>query len=428
MRFWELRVDPTVDELWGKDDKSNQVMSDRKGLTGTSMKDTWEPIELMTIEPGDEGDMLSYGKNTIYPFFTKKAVEILEDLIQDSVEILPIHHDQYDCYLVNIINVLDSLNEQNSKLSKWGVIEKYDFFEEKVKNQHIFFVYKPSTATSSLVPIVSNDFKQRVEDNGLKGFRFTSIWNSAPEVKKKNIYVEQNPSLRTITKKDFEAHIQEHVGPILNVIEDPSNLFTEVDLYCIGPNSNIKANTIITKGNSFFKMAAPSTVDSAYAELMLHLPGDWNVFDDTMQDVARSWPLTLLKDFGKKVIRKRYWLGQWFVFPNQSDEDLRNTYAALFGVESFNFHSKMEPYSSETDFCGVMIVPPFPTIAGAFKMPYLDEGKVIEGEWPIYFHTLIPLYKEEINYYFKEGKENFIKKLLEYGIENTIDLNRNRIC
>lgn len=177
MRFWELRVDPTVDELWGKDDKSNQVMSNRKGLTGTSMKDTWEPIELVTIEPGDKGDMISYGKNTIYPIFTKKTVEVLKDLIQDSVEILPIHHDQYDGYLVNIINVLDCLNEENTKMSKWGVIEKYDFIEEKVKDQHIFFVYKKKTASPTLVPIVSDHFKQRVEESGLKGFRFTSIWS-----------------------------------------------------------------------------------------------------------------------------------------------------------------------------------------------------------------------------------------------------------
>ncbi|HYK74648.1 MAG TPA: suppressor of fused domain protein [Pseudoneobacillus sp.] len=418
MRFWELRVDPTVDELWGKDDKSNQVMSDRKGLTGTSMKDTWKPIELVTIEPGDKGDMISYGKNTINPIFTKKAVEVLKDLIQDSVEILPIHHDQYDGYLINIVNVLDCLNEENTKMSKWGVIEKYDFIEEKVKDQHIFFAYKKKTASPTLVPIVSEDFKQRVEGNELRGFRFTSIWNSNPETKKKNIYDEKNPSVRMITKADFEAHIQEHVGPIGEVIVDPSNLFTEVDLYCVGPNSKIKANSIITKGNSFFKMNAPSTVDSAYAELMLHLPTEWDL---------DGWPANLMKNFGKDVMRKGYWLGQWFVFPNQSEEDMRNTYAALFGVEKFNFDSKIESYSPETDFCGVMIAPPFPTIADVFKMPYLDEGRTFEGEWPIYFHTLIPLYREEINYYFKEGKDRFIEKMLEYGIEKMFDLNRNRI-
>jgi hypothetical protein len=176
MRFWELRVDTSIDELWGKDEKANLTMSNRRGLTGTSMKDNWEPIELITVESGEYGDMISYGKNTIYPILTEKALQILLDLIQDSVEILPLQHEQYQCYLINIINVVDCLNEQNSLLNKWGVIMKYDLIEKVVKNQHIFSVYKKSTGKPSLVPIVSDEFKQRVEENRLRGFRFTCIW------------------------------------------------------------------------------------------------------------------------------------------------------------------------------------------------------------------------------------------------------------
>jgi hypothetical protein len=186
MRFWELRVDHSVDELWGKDEKANQTMSNRRGLTGTSMKDTWEPIELMTVEPGEDGDMISYGKNSIYPIFTEKSLQVLIDLIQESVEILPLQHEQYQCYLINIINVLDCLNEQNSYLNKWGVIMKYDLIEEVVRNQHIFFVNKKSTGKPSLVPIISDVFKQRVEDNGLRGFRFTCIWDIEAEVQNNN--------------------------------------------------------------------------------------------------------------------------------------------------------------------------------------------------------------------------------------------------
>ncbi|WHY77280.1 suppressor of fused domain protein [Neobacillus sp. WH10] len=428
MRLWELLVDPAVDELWGKDEQSNQVMRNRRGLTGTSMKNGWEPIELFTTAPGDVGDMLSYGGSNKYPIFTNKAVEVLNDLIRDSVELLPVHHDHYHCYIVNIINVVDCLNEANTNFNKWSVIEKYDFLKEKVKGQHIFFPYKRKTASPSLIPIVSDEFKQRVEDHGLRGFRFGEIWSPEPEPKKKDIYDEKNPFLRVISREDLEAHIQKHVGPITNVLKDPSNLFTEVDLYCVGPNSNIKANTIITKGNSYFKMPSPSTVDSGYAELIMHVPSDWDVSNEPFRDDVHGWPLTLLKNFGENVMRKGFWLGQWFVYPNQSDEDLKNTYASQFGVKTFNFDSKIEPYSPGTDFCGVMIAPPFPSIIDVFKMTYLDDGKVIEGDWPIYFHTLIPLYREEINYYFKEGKDQFIKRIVEHGIEKVFDLNRESIC
>lgn len=117
------------------------------------MKDIWEPIELITVELGEEGDIISYGKSTIYPIFTEKTLHILIDLIQDSVEFLPLQHERYHCYLVNITNVIDCLDEKNSKLNKWGVIMKYDFIEEEVRDQHIFFVYNKSTGRSSLVPI-----------------------------------------------------------------------------------------------------------------------------------------------------------------------------------------------------------------------------------------------------------------------------------
>lgn len=52
MRLWELRVEHTVDELWGKDEESDQVMREQLGEMGTSVKDGWEPVELFTIAPG----------------------------------------------------------------------------------------------------------------------------------------------------------------------------------------------------------------------------------------------------------------------------------------------------------------------------------------------------------------------------------------
>lgn len=42
-----------------------------------------------------------------------------------------------------------------------------------------------------------------------------------------------------------------------------------------------------------------------------------------------------------------------------------------------------------------MIVPPLPQCSGAFKMEFREDGKRIEGDWPIYFHTLLPYRKNE---------------------------------
>lgn len=36
-------------------------------------------------------------------------------------------------------------------------------------------------------------------------------------------------------------------------------------------------------------------------------------------------------------------------------------------------------------------------------MEFREDGKRIEGDWPVYFHTLLPLYKEEIHCYYTDG-------------------------
>lgn len=425
MKLWELRIDNGFDVLYTNDENVKKAM---KGFVGISRANNWSPVELITWESGIEGDIISYSKSPEKPLFTNKAIHGLEDLIKGSVEFLPVIHEKYDCFAVNVINVLDCLNYKGAKLSRWGVIEKYDFIPEKVAGQHIFLVEVKGSKIPSLVPIVSDDFRQRVLDLGLTGLKFRLAWDSNPESRKSNIYAEKNPALRVITKKDFEEHIQKQLGPVKKVIQDSSRLFTEVDLYHIGPNKNINANTIITKGNSYFKMSAPSSVDSAYAELILHLPADWKVSEDMFNDAVYGWPLSLMKDFGKKVMRRGFWLGQWFVFPNQPEDELRNTYAALFGIEKFDFNSNIKPYSTGTDYCGVMITPPLPAISDIFKMKYLNDGKYIEGEWPVYFHTLLPVYKDEIIYYFREGKDKFVQKLMEIGFDKMFDLNRKSIC
>ncbi len=425
MKLWELRIEEGFDVLYTNSDNIKQIMG---SFTGKPKAYSWEAVELITVEEGLYGDIISYSKSPEKPVFTSKATGILEDLIKDSVEILPVRHQKYDCFVINIVDVVDCLDYQASKFSRWGVIEKYCIIEERVRGHNIFLVHVKDRKTPSLIPLVSDEFRERVLNNGLKGLKFKLAWDSDSGDQKTRPYAEKNPLLRIITKKDFEEHIQKYLGPVTNVIQDSSRMLTEADLYHIGPNMSVKANTVITKGNSYFKMNAPSSVDSAYAELILHLPSDWKISGEIFNDNVYGWPLSLIKDFGRKVMRQGFWLGQWFVFPNQPEAELRKTYAVLFGTEKFDFTSDIQPYSTGTDYCGVIITPPLPVISGIFKMKYLDEGKPLEGEWPVYFHTLLPLYKSEIIYYFKEGREKFVQKLMELDFKEIFDLNRKNIC
>ena len=160
----------------------------------------------------------------------------------------------------------------------------------------------------------------------------------------------------------------------------------------------------------------------------MHLPQNWEIAQNSLTDRIQGWPLNLLRKFGQNILNNGYWLGQWIVFPNQPEEDLRETYqATLEGVQPQSLLS-IHPYDASTEFCGVMIVPPLPQCSEVFTMKYRDEGKVREGEWPVYFHTLLPLYREEIVHYFKEGRESLLQKLMVNGVEAAFDLNRPNVC
>ena len=100
-------------------------------------------------------------------------------------------------------------------------------------------------------------------------------------------------------------------------------MITGVELYDVGPNKMVDFHTVVTYRNSYFRMPAPSSVDSGYAELVMHLPKDWDVSVAALASLKYAWPLRLLQDFGQDVMRNGYWLGQWLVFPNQSKEYLK---------------------------------------------------------------------------------------------------------
>ena len=106
----------------------------------------------------------------------------------------------------------------------------------------------------------------------------------------------------------------------------------------------------------------------------------------------------------------------------------KNSYVAQLGGAEQDLNAPIHPYSEETKFSGVMVVPPLPQCSGAFKMEFREDGKRIEGDWPVYFHTLLPLYKEEIHCYYTDGLDVLLQKLMKNGVEAAFDFNRENTC
>lgn len=76
-------------------------------------------------------------------------------------------------------------------------------------------------------------------------------------------------------------------------------MITGVELYDVAPNKMVDFHTVVTYRNSYFRMPAPSSVDSGYAELVMHLPKDWDVSVAALASLKYAWPLRLYRTLDK---------------------------------------------------------------------------------------------------------------------------------
>ena len=395
---------------------------------GSSLAEFWEEIDLKKHSEGESADIYSIASDLTYLVLNKHAAEVLSDLLVDKVELLPVFYNNEKYYIINVLNILECIDLKNSIADKYGGFDKVEFIEDKVTRQHIFktLSYDYNIQSDPIISVetyVSDEFKQRVEKSGLKGFYFRLAWSSEPDA-----YVERNPRIRVTDRQDAEAHISTFYGPIQYMIPAESNDAGDPEIYISKPTAAVPYQTLVSFGNSYFRGMTPASLDTGYAEIVMHLPADAQLTVEYGEGRPFGWVVPMMRHFVKEIMQRGYYIGQWLVFPNQSEEDLADTYREMFTETGVPAHTEILPYDKSTAYCGVMIVPPLPQCAEALTMPYRDGGKEIEGEWPIYFHTLLPLYREEIIHFFEKGRDSLIQKLMAHGVEAVYQWDRKNSC
>ncbi|MCG8484929.1 MAG: hypothetical protein MJA31_16575, partial [Clostridia bacterium] len=94
MRIWTL--DNTIEEyemIQSKDFKYYSKKYFDPGFKGKSMIDSWPEIEMETIQQGKKSDVPLCGH--FVPVFSKRAIEVLKDLLKGNAELLPLIHKDY---------------------------------------------------------------------------------------------------------------------------------------------------------------------------------------------------------------------------------------------------------------------------------------------------------------------------------------------
>jgi hypothetical protein len=135
----------------------------------------WIPLPVGIESLGTKrGDFLAV---IAYSFAcNKKTYSILESLIGNSVELLPLLCADGEFSILKVTNIIDCLDHTNidALISKESGrilhIRKYAFKEDMIKNQHFFSIPEKKFGI-----LVSQEFKDLVEKNKLEGLSFKSV-------------------------------------------------------------------------------------------------------------------------------------------------------------------------------------------------------------------------------------------------------------
>lgn len=177
MKIWHLNFE--LDQFDNLIPERGFTVDEIKTFDGKSHLDKWNPIKVKRMEPEKRLE-LGDAPGCTFPVFSKKAIKCLEPLIRNNVEILPLDFDEGEYFGINVTTVLDAIDYEKTvyKTFRDGkrilAFKKYAFIPEVVMNTPIFKISDEKTRYA----FVSDEFKQIVENNDLKGFKFVLVWDS----------------------------------------------------------------------------------------------------------------------------------------------------------------------------------------------------------------------------------------------------------
>lgn len=142
MKIWKLNFE--VDEYDNLLPVKRFTVEEIQSFDGRKMKDTWKPLPVKRAEPKKKLELSDAPGFTI-PVFSKKALEVLRPLIQNSVEELELQFSEAEYYAINVITVLNVIDYDKSEYIKFSdedrimLFEKYAFIKcDALVNHNIF--------------------------------------------------------------------------------------------------------------------------------------------------------------------------------------------------------------------------------------------------------------------------------------------------
>ena len=176
MKIWLLDCD--VDSFENLTWKEGPDIDYIQSFDGRGKLRNWNPMKVKRMY--DRKFSNTSGLSPHIPVFDEKAVSVLGDLLVGNAEILPLNCADGVFYAINVINVVDCIDYEKSQYKTFRdgkrimKFTKYVFTERKIKGLHLFKIKDEPLKR----PFVSEEFRKRVMDNNLTGFKFELAWDS----------------------------------------------------------------------------------------------------------------------------------------------------------------------------------------------------------------------------------------------------------
>ncbi|GIW80933.1 MAG: hypothetical protein KatS3mg105_2740 [Gemmatales bacterium] len=200
--------------------------------------------------------------------------------------------------------------------------------------------------------------------------------------------------------EEIETHLEKYLGKIETVFHEIFSDIVHLDVLMLPASGDKPFHTLVTSGVSDKPMQVPEGLEQfARVELMIHLPADWPLDEESFKQEKHYWPVRWLKQIGRLPHEFETWLGWGHTIPNGDPP---------------------EPIA-DTDFIGFMLTPPY------WFDPELFQLKTSGGE-TILFYNLVPLYAEEMDLKLAKGAEVLEDLFEQRGIGPVVDVNRENVA
>ncbi|WP_028399079.1 imm11 family protein [Ectobacillus panaciterrae] len=187
MKIWELKSDFNGYEsiqLVNFDEDFDRYF-DTRFPNPLPLLSNWEDVYVKTIEKEAmraRSDFPHFWVDVGTSVVSEKAKVALQGLVKNSVEFLPLIHDEYQYYAIHVLKIIDAIDYKKAvlkRLSSGFVIgfDKYEFIKERVLNQHIFKVYLNDNIHRTAT-FVSDVFRDLALESELTGANFVEVWDS----------------------------------------------------------------------------------------------------------------------------------------------------------------------------------------------------------------------------------------------------------